>query len=101
MYPESQAPPLAKYEQFRKFMVGHGIVARRDYVPLWENPETGEISGGFWTVVIHKEEDLPDGRIYAQMIDISERPVMGGDEYLWGHLAELIDLAMKEGMKTA
>ena len=56
------APPLANYDEFKAFMEERGIRAMREYIPPGVDEETGEPNGDFWTVVISKEQTLPDGR---------------------------------------
>jgi hypothetical protein len=99
MLPESMAPPLANYDQFKTFMADRGIRAHREYVPEWEDPETKEVYEGHWTVVIGKEKPLPDGKIYMQFIDLGERMVLTDWPEAWSMEADLLEMALKRGVE--
>jgi hypothetical protein len=99
MLPESMAPPLEHYDEFKAFMAERGIRVMREYIPPGEDEETGEVIGDFWTVVMSKEEQLPDGRIYAQCLDIGERSVASRWDAAWAQEAELLDVALRAGIE--
>lgn len=119
---ESQAPSMEGLGHFREFMAQHGLEVRRDYVhahvgacSLCEGtgsePGTDdelcsrcgggatEAYGGYWTVLLVRERQLHDGRLWARVLDVGEYPVFTGNEKVWAVLVENFDAMWRRDME--
>lgn len=115
MLPESMAPPLPHYEEFKAFMEERGIVVRRLYMP--ETPRQhgaeireygnegvgfeGEFHPAYWQVTICREERRGDGRVHAYYMVVPDEIVQRGWTDVWAHEAKLVDLGWKHYLEKA
>ena len=116
------APPLERLADFVRVMGEHDLQVRREFVhasvgPCAQCNGTGlqpgtdaqlcdrcgggatEAYGGYWTVLIYREVFLPDGRLWARVVDVGEPTVTIGIEDLWHHQAQNFDAMWARDMQ--
>lgn len=93
MLPESMAPPLERYDEFKAFMAEHNIRLHRTYAPEWIDPETGEELGDFWQILMYRECPMRDGRIWHRDITVPDYVVT--HDFIWQQQVDLFEMAWK------
>jgi hypothetical protein len=111
MLPESEAPPLAHYEEFKALAEEFDVKVSRHYV--WPEPprrasaeygdEDPKWSGDYWEVIIRLERIVPDdrnhGRIYMQMLRVPDRLIEQAWAGAWQVQFELLEAGLKRTLE--
>lgn len=95
MLPESMAPPLANYDEFKAFMEEKGLKARRMYEPSWEDPETGKIYEAYWQVYVEKCERREDDKFYCYCLTVRDDEIARDWREAWQSSVNLVVMGWK------
>lgn len=87
-------PELLGLDEFREYMSERGLLVRRLYEWPAEDDEVGD-----WQVYLAKEEVRFDGKLYAQVITVSDKDVSAREEAQWALLVQLLELGFQRTLE--
>jgi len=99
MLPESMAPELENYGEFKAYMEARAIIVRRDYQAEFEDPETGELFPPYWQVTIAREERQSDRRLHCYVMTVDDYSVERAYKPQWDSLITLLEAGWRQHLE--